>query len=192
MPVVSSTCTERYRLISWLCARQAVTETVTTRVRLPMSPEAAWRHIMFYEEVPTRPGFLLRTLLPYPIRTEGPKNAVGALVRCAYRGGDLVKRITTIEHHTCWSLTSSSSGWASSDVSRRSVARIGWSAAALRARWFCVPPTAHISDHVHCGGGSRPFDSGSFTSTFCTASKVPLRNNDRRVGASAKGVGELR
>ena len=97
MPVVSSNCTERYRLISWLCARHAVTETVTTRVRLAMSPEAVWRHIMFYEEVPTRPGFLLRTLLPYPIRTEGPKNAVGALVRCAYRGGDLVKRITAIE-----------------------------------------------------------------------------------------------
>jgi hypothetical protein len=62
-----------------------------------MSPEAAWQHIMFYEEVPTRPGFLLRTLLPYPIRTEGPKNAIGALVRCAYRGGNLVKRITMID-----------------------------------------------------------------------------------------------
>ena len=97
MPVVSPNWTERYRLISRLCARHPVTETVTTRLRLPMSPEAAWQHIMFYEEVPTRPGFLLRTLLPYPIRTEGPKNAIGALVRCAYRGGDLVKRITMID-----------------------------------------------------------------------------------------------
>ena len=52
---------------------------------------------MFYEEVPGRPAFLLRALLPYPVRTEGDKTRVGATVRCAYRGGELAKRITTTE-----------------------------------------------------------------------------------------------
>ena len=52
---------------------------------------------MFYEEVPGRPAFLLRALLPYPVRTEGDKTRVGATVRCAYREGDLAKRITTVE-----------------------------------------------------------------------------------------------
>ena len=52
---------------------------------------------MFYEEVPGRPALLLRTLLPYPVRTDGNKTSVGAMVYCVYRGGDLAKRITTVE-----------------------------------------------------------------------------------------------
>ena len=83
--------------MSWLFARKAVNEAVATRVRFNGSPEEVWDHIMFYEEVPGRPAFLLRALLPYPVRTEGDKTRVGATVRCAYRGGDLAKRITAIE-----------------------------------------------------------------------------------------------
>ena len=86
-----------YRLVSWLFARQGVSEVVATRIRFNASPEAVWNHIMFYEEVPGRPAFLLRALLPYPVRTEGDKTRVGATVRCAYSGGDLVKRITHVE-----------------------------------------------------------------------------------------------
>lgn len=86
-----------YRLVSWLFARKAVREAVATRVHFNASPEAVWNHIMFYEEVPGRPPFLLRTLLPHPVRTEGDKARVGATVRCVYRGSDLVKRITTVE-----------------------------------------------------------------------------------------------
>ena len=86
-----------YRLISWLFAHKAVTEGVATRVRFNANPEAVWNHIMLYEEVPGQPPFLLRVLLPHPVRTDGDKTRVGARVRCAYRGGDLVKRITTVE-----------------------------------------------------------------------------------------------
>ena len=85
------------RLLSWLFARKGVNEAVATRISFDCSPEEVWNHIMFYEEVPGRPAFLLRAMLPYPIRTEGDKTRVGATVRCAYRGGDLVKRITAIE-----------------------------------------------------------------------------------------------
>ena len=62
-----------------------------------MSPEAVWQNVMFYEDVPGRPGFLLRTFLPYPVRTAGAKNTDGALIHCLYHGGHLTKRITTME-----------------------------------------------------------------------------------------------
>jgi hypothetical protein len=85
------------RLLSWLFGRKGVNEAVATRVRFDRSPEEVWNHLLFYEEVSGRPAFLLRTMLPYPVRTEGDKTRVGATVRCAYRGGDLAKRIITIE-----------------------------------------------------------------------------------------------
>jgi len=85
------------RLVSWLFARAAVRDAVATRVHFSGKPDEIWNHIMFYEEVPGRPAFLLRVLLPYPIRTQGEKTRIGATVRCVYEGGDLAKRITTIE-----------------------------------------------------------------------------------------------
>ena len=84
------------RVVSWLFARTDVRDAVTTRVRLEASPEAVWDHMMFYEDVPG-PSFLLRALLPHPLRTHGDKTRVGTTVRCEYRGGDLVKRITAVE-----------------------------------------------------------------------------------------------
>jgi hypothetical protein len=87
----------RYRLVSWLFARQAMREAVSTRVHVNASPEMVWNRIMLYEEVPGQPPFLLRVLLPHPDRTEGDKTRVGAMVRCAYREGRLVKRITSVE-----------------------------------------------------------------------------------------------
>ena len=86
-----------YRLVSWLFARKAVREAVATRIHINASPEEVWNHIVLYEEVPGRPPFLLRTFLPHPVRTDGDKTRVGATVRCTYRGGDLVKRIITVE-----------------------------------------------------------------------------------------------
>jgi len=88
---------KRYRLMSWLLARKAVSEVVATQVHFKASPQAVWNHLVFYEEVPEPPPFLLRTLLPHPIRTEGDKTRVGATVCCAYRGSNLVKRITAVE-----------------------------------------------------------------------------------------------
>jgi hypothetical protein len=88
---------ERYRPVSWLFAREAVSETMATRVHLNGRPEAVWNRLMFYEEVPGPAPFLLRALLPQPVRTEGDKTRVGATVCCTYGGGQLVKRITTVD-----------------------------------------------------------------------------------------------
>lgn len=86
-----------YRLVSWLFGRKALREAVATRVHFNASPEAVWNHIMLYEEVPGQPPFFLRVLLPRPVRTEGDKTRAGATVRCYYKQGELVKRITRVE-----------------------------------------------------------------------------------------------
>ena len=85
-----------YRLFSWLFGGKAASEVVVTRVHFNSSPETVWNCLMFYEELPGKPPFLLRVLLSEPIRTEGDKTRMGQLIRCEYGGGDLVKRITTV------------------------------------------------------------------------------------------------
>jgi len=85
------------RSVGWLFAREAVKERVATLVHFDARPEVIWNRLMFYEEVPGRAPFLLRALLPRPIRTEGDKTRVGTIVRCLYNRGDLVKRITTVD-----------------------------------------------------------------------------------------------
>ena len=72
-------------------------EAVTTEIRLDASPEAVWRALRFYEEIPNRPGPFLSALLPLPVRSEGEKTKVGASIRCLYQGGHLVKRIAVSE-----------------------------------------------------------------------------------------------
>ena len=71
--------------------------TVVTRIALAASPARAWRALRFYEEVEARPPLLLRALLPVPLRAEGRTFRVGDEVRCLYRTGHLVKRITRVE-----------------------------------------------------------------------------------------------
>jgi len=89
--------TGRYRLVRWVFAQKAVSEAIVTRVQFDASPDTVWNHLVFYEEVPGPAPLLLRMLLPHPVRTEGDKTRLGAVVRCAYRGGDLIKRITAVE-----------------------------------------------------------------------------------------------
>jgi hypothetical protein len=84
-------------LVSWMRARKAVHETVITRLQLEARLDVVWHHLMFYEEIPERPGLLLRTLLPHPVATRGDKTRVGATVRCVYRHGALAKRITSVD-----------------------------------------------------------------------------------------------
>lgn len=85
------------RILSRLFAREAVSEVIVTRIHLDASPETVWNRIMFYEEVPGLPPFLLRTFMPHPVRTDGEKTEIGARVQCVYKGGNLVKRITDIK-----------------------------------------------------------------------------------------------
>ena len=83
--------------VGLLFPRNARSEAVETALHLNATPEEVWRGILFYEEVPRRPLWFLRVFLPRPIRTDGEKSRVGAIVRCTYEGGHLLKRITAVE-----------------------------------------------------------------------------------------------
>lgn len=83
--------------VGLLFPRNARSEAVETALYLDATPEEVWQGILFYEEVPRRPPWFLRIFLPRPIRTDGEKTRVGAIVRCTYDGGHLVKRITAVE-----------------------------------------------------------------------------------------------
>jgi uncharacterized protein YndB with AHSA1/START domain len=80
-----------------LFPRNADTEAVATVVQLAAPPDAVWRALHFYEDLPSRPLWFLRIFLPRPIRTEGAKTELGSIVRCTYDGGHLMKRITAVE-----------------------------------------------------------------------------------------------
>lgn len=80
-----------------LFPRNAAIDQVQTTMRLDASPEAVWRGMLFYEEVPYQPSWLLRAFLPAPIRTSGDKMTVGSLISCTYERGYLEKRITAAE-----------------------------------------------------------------------------------------------
>ena len=83
--------------VGLLFPRNAQSETVETALHFQATPEEVWQGILFYEEVPRRPPWFLRIFLPRPIRTDGEKMRVGAIVLCAYDGGHLLKRITAVE-----------------------------------------------------------------------------------------------
>jgi Polyketide cyclase / dehydrase and lipid transport len=95
-PRLKSQARDWLGLVGWLFPRNAVTDVVATSAHFNESPEAVWQRILLYEEVPVPPPFLLRVLLPHPVRTEGDKTRVGAAVQCRYYGGNLVKRITVV------------------------------------------------------------------------------------------------
>lgn len=83
--------------VGLLFPRNARSEAVETVLHLKATPEEVWQGILFYEEVPRRPLWFLRVFLPRPIRTEGEKARVGAIIRCTYDSGHLLKRITVVE-----------------------------------------------------------------------------------------------
>jgi hypothetical protein len=87
-----------YDRLARLFPRNPRTETVSTRMLLAATPEEVWDGILFYEEVPGTAPWHLRQFLPAPVRTEGDKRAVGAIIHCTYDRASLVKQITHIEH----------------------------------------------------------------------------------------------
>ena len=87
----------RLASIGRLFTRNRTSETVRTMTRFDATPEAVWREMLFYEEVPQRPAPLLRMFLPLPLRTRGDKARVGATIACTYDGGHLEKRITAAD-----------------------------------------------------------------------------------------------
>lgn len=74
-----------------------MTECVSTASRLAAPAERVWQALVTYEEVRERPAWWLRLLIPQPVGTEGDKTVPGALVRCQYETGSLMKRITRVE-----------------------------------------------------------------------------------------------
>jgi hypothetical protein len=53
--------------------------------------------VCFYEHIVTEPSWLLRTVLPVPVRTTGTYSNVGDISRCLYSdGGYLAKKIAHI------------------------------------------------------------------------------------------------
>jgi hypothetical protein len=85
-----------FRLLKRLFGGTVVLRSVQTKVRLNMEVEQIWRNIMFYEDVPGRPPWPLRIMLPRPLRSRGDKMALGASIRCEYERGDLIKKITAV------------------------------------------------------------------------------------------------
>jgi hypothetical protein len=84
-------------LAGWLFPRNSSSDAVATSLHFDVSPETVWQGILLYEDVPQRPPFLLRVLLPYPVHTVGDKTRVGSTVHCTYSKGALEKRITVVE-----------------------------------------------------------------------------------------------
>jgi hypothetical protein len=70
---------------------------VRTAATFAAPADRAWRAIVFYEQVEHEPPFLLTLALPRPVRAEGRKDSVGAVQRCVYQRGYLLKRITRHE-----------------------------------------------------------------------------------------------
>jgi len=85
------------RLAARLFSGRPASESVSTSVCFEASPETVWQRMLMYEEVSVRPSLILRALLPLPLSTEGDKSRVGANIHCAYREGDLMKRITVVD-----------------------------------------------------------------------------------------------
>jgi hypothetical protein len=70
---------------------------VVTNGLLPCGAQRAWEKVCFYEHIAIEPSWLLRTVLPVPLRTTGAYSEVGNVSRCQYSdGGYLTKRIRHI------------------------------------------------------------------------------------------------
>jgi hypothetical protein len=83
--------------LRWFFGGTASDELISTHLCLPVDPATVWGRIVLFEEVTGRPPLLVRLFMPHPVRTDGEKTRVGALVRCKYESGDLVKRIIAVE-----------------------------------------------------------------------------------------------
>jgi hypothetical protein len=70
---------------------------IVTRARVSATPERVWANLLYYEQIDRPPPWLLRALLPVPVKTVGRKQAVGDEADCEYTDGHLRKRITEIE-----------------------------------------------------------------------------------------------
>ena len=94
---VLATTRRLFDRIGRLFPRNPHSEPVHTGMVVDASPQEIWDGILFYEEVPGTAPWHLRLFLPAPVRTEGDKHRVGAMIRCTYEDAYLVKKITHLE-----------------------------------------------------------------------------------------------
>jgi hypothetical protein len=74
--------------------RPLADETISTDRLIAVSPDRAWKSLMFYEEVAHPPPLLMRLALPRPLYTSGVARKPGDVMICVYTKGRLVKRVT--------------------------------------------------------------------------------------------------
>jgi hypothetical protein len=82
-----------WRVLRRFAGREGYEEVVKTRMVIAARPEACWKAVAFYEEMGVPAPWLLRMVLPLPLRVEGKKSGPGARVDCVYTSGYLTKRI---------------------------------------------------------------------------------------------------
>ena len=78
-------------------AARVSVDAVATAAVLSAPVPSVWRALVFYEQLDARPSWLLRLLLPIPVRTERGAWIAGAETRCLYEKGWIVKRLTRVE-----------------------------------------------------------------------------------------------
>ena len=71
--------------------------SIGTRMKFAAPPERVWSGMIYFEQISSPPPWVLRLLLPVPLRTEGRKSQVGDEANCLYRVGHLQKRVTLAE-----------------------------------------------------------------------------------------------
>jgi hypothetical protein len=71
--------------------------SISTESVFAATAAGTWDATVFYEDIEHPSPWLLRLVLPRPVRSEGPKDVVGSVVRCTYEAGHLLKRITEVE-----------------------------------------------------------------------------------------------
>jgi hypothetical protein len=77
--------------------RNLAADSVVTTTRFEKTPEEVWESLLLFEDVPYRPGGLLRWVLPSPTRTSGDMKRCGEVVLAIYERGYLERRITEVD-----------------------------------------------------------------------------------------------
>ena len=112
--------------------------TVATRMTVPLSPERVWERLALYEQIHGRLSLPLRLLIPTPSGLDAPPTRVGDEVRCRYRSGHLVKRVTHFDRARLYGF----------DVVEQA---LGVRGVRLRSGWYALRPLAGGGTEIEAG-----------------------------------------
>lgn len=74
-------------------------EEVVTQIEVPGKSQDVFEKLHFYEGSELTPPRILKIALPNPLRVEGNMFEEGAIVKCLYEEGHLVKKMTSVEEN---------------------------------------------------------------------------------------------